>query len=124
MQLRNDRERYGLVAVLLHWLMALVIVGMFALGLWMTSLTYYDTWYHRGPWVHKGIGVLLFLLLLMRLGWRLANPRPGHLASHTPFERLAAGIVHWAMYLLLFGVFFSGYLMDTAEGHPVDVFGC
>lgn len=40
---RNTVDTYGLVAVLLHWLIAAVVVGLFALGLWMVELTYYDT---------------------------------------------------------------------------------
>jgi len=44
---RNSSQGYGLVAIILHWLVALVVIGLFALGLWMTSLTYYDDWYKR-----------------------------------------------------------------------------
>lgn len=43
MQLRNSSSRYGLVSMVLHWGVAAVVFGMFALGLWMVGLDYYDT---------------------------------------------------------------------------------
>jgi cytochrome b561 len=123
MPLRNTEVRYGLVSVLLHWSVAAVAIGLFALGLWMVELTYYDPWYTRAPDIHKGIGVLLFLTLSVRLLWRLANPRPRPLSSHSPLERRAARVAHALLYLLLFAVMASGYLISTADGRPIDVFG-
>jgi len=123
MRIRNDRERYGLVAVLLHWLVALTVFGLFGLGLWMTSLTYYDAWYRQGPALHKSIGVVLFVVMLARLAWRLYSPPPAPLASHTPLERRAAHLVHGLLYLLLFAIMASGYLISTADGRAVEVFG-
>ncbi len=123
MQWRNDSERYGLVAVSLHWLVAVSVIGQFGLGLWMRSLGYYDAWYQRGPWWHKGIGVALFVVLVARLCWRWLNPRPAHLPSHKPYERRAAGIAHTLLYLLLFAVMVSGYLISTADGRGLEVFG-
>ena len=122
MQLRNDSVNYGLVAITLHWLVALVVVGQFALGLWMRSLGYYDAWYQLGPWWHKGIGVLLFAVVLARLFWRLGNPRPAHLPTHKPYERVAAVLTHGLLYLLLFAIMLSGYLITTADGRPLGVF--
>ncbi|WP_423825789.1 cytochrome b, partial [Salmonella enterica] len=45
MQFKNTPQRYGVVSAALHWLTALVVYGMFALGLWMVTLSYYDGWY-------------------------------------------------------------------------------
>jgi cytochrome b561 len=120
--MRNDRDHYGAVAVGLHWLVAITVYGLFGLGLWMRSLGYYDAWYQLGPWWHKGIGVMLFLTLLFRLIWRLANPTPAHLQTHKPYERVAAVSVHVVLYLILFSLMFSGYLISTADGRPLEVF--
>ncbi len=46
MQFKNTPQRYGVVSAALHWLTAPVVYGMFALGLWMVTLSYYDGWYH------------------------------------------------------------------------------
>lgn len=123
MQLRNDTERYGLVAILLHWLVALTVFGMFGLGLWMTGLTYYDPWYHRAPALHKSIGVLLFMVMVARLLWRLRNPPPSPLPSHGLMERAVAHAVHLWLYIMLFAVMLAGYLIPTADGRAVEVFG-
>lgn len=123
MKLRNHKDGYGLVAVILHWLVAAAVFGLFGLGLWMTELTYYDSWYRQAPWLHKGIGATLFLLVAARLLWRLFDPQPAPLPSHAPWERRAAGIVHRLLYLLLFAVMLSGYLISTADGRPLEVFG-
>ncbi len=123
MKLRNHEDGYGLVAVLLHWLVAVTVFGLFGLGLWMTGLTYYDNWYRLAPWLHKGTGVVLLLLMAVRLAWRLLDPQPAPLPSHASWERRAAGIAHRLLYLLLFAVMLSGYLISTADGRPLEVFG-
>ena len=120
---RNTEDSYGLVSVGLHWLMALVVPALFALGLWMVSLDYYDTWYKRGPDIHKGVGILLFLALVVRVLWRGLNPQPRPEPSLSSFERVASKVAHIALYLLLFAVMSSGYLISTADGRPINVFG-
>jgi cytochrome b561 len=122
MRLRNDNNRYGLVAVGFHWLVAATVIGQFGLGLWMRSLGYYDAWYRLGPWWHKGIGVMLFAVVVLRLLWRWFNHRPAPLSSHRPYERLAAAVAHGLLYLLLLAVMVSGYLISTADGRGLEVF--
>jgi cytochrome b561 len=120
---RNTEEGYGLVAIVLHWSMAAVIVGLFALGLWMVELTYYDPWYREATEIHKSAGVVLFLALILRLLWRWSNPRPTPESGLAPWERKASRAAHVAFYVLLFAVMTSGYLISTADGRPIDVFG-
>jgi len=121
--LRNTTDTYGIVAVTLHWLVAAAVAGLFVLGLWMVDLTYYDSWYRRAPAIHKGIGVLLFLIVALRLGWRSMGIRPAPLAGHSRLEREAAATIHMLLYVLLFAVMLSGYLISTADGRSIDVFG-
>ena len=120
---RNSTQHFGLLSLLLHWLMALAIYGMFALGLWMVGLGYYDGWYRSAPEIHKGIGILLFAALLLRLSWRVISPPPAPLAHYSPQVRRAASVAHWLLYGLLLVLLFSGYLISTADGKPVSVFG-
>ncbi|MEA3277808.1 MAG: cytochrome b [Pseudomonadota bacterium] len=120
---RNTDNSYGLVAVLMHWLVAVATVGLFAIGLWMTNLTYYDPWYKRLPELHKGVGVLLFAAMLLRLAWRYLDPQPSPLATLSALERAASAVTHVALYALLFSAILSGYLISTADGRPIDVFG-
>jgi len=122
MYAQNTQNTYGWVAQLIHWSMAIAIVGLFALGLWMTSLTYYDEWYTRGPYIHEGVGIFIAALLVFRLIWRALNSKPNddHLR---PVERLGALMAHWSMYALMAVVMVSGYLISTSDGRSIDVFG-
>lgn len=120
---RNTESGYGIVSIVLHWLVAAAVVGLFVLGLWMVELGYYDPWYRRGPELHKSIGVLLFAVVVLRLLWRWFNPRPRPMPGHAPWERRLAGLAHVLLYLLLFAVMIAGYLISTADGRPVEVFG-
>lgn len=120
---RNSPQYFGLVSILFHWLMALAIYGMFALGLWMVGLGYYDGWYHNAPEIHKGIGILLFAALLLRLCWRVISPPPAPLKQYSPQVRRAASVAHWLLYGLLLVLLLSGYLISTADGKPISVFG-
>lgn len=123
MQWRNSPERYGHLSVLLHWLVAATVYGMFALGLWMVTLGYYDVWYHKAPEIHKSIGVLLMLGLVIRILWRFISPPPPPLKSYSRLTRIGALIAHILLYALLFAIVLSGYLISTADGKPVSVFG-
>lgn len=123
MLLRNSPGRYGWLSIFLHWSMALVIYAMFALGLWMVGLSYYDTWYHNAPEIHKSIGVILMLVLIIRLIWRVVSPPPKPLSSYSPLVRITAVLAHGLLYGLLIAILFSGYLISTADGKPVPVFG-
>ena len=66
MSFTNTPERYGVISAAFHWLSAIIVYGMFALGLWMVTLSYYDGWYHKAPELHKSIGILLMMGLVIR----------------------------------------------------------
>ena len=123
MQWKNSTTRFGLIAIALHWLVALTVFGLFGLGLWMTGLDYYDTWYKQGPWLHKSIGISLFFVVLFRLCWRAFTSPPVALSSHEAWETRVAHVVHLLLYLLLLAIMLSGYLISTADNRPIEVFG-
>lgn len=123
MQVRNTSSRFGLVSVVLHWLVALAVFGLFGLGYYMVDLGYYDPWYRKGPDIHRSIGILLFMVMLGRLAWRWGNRTPAPLATHKRWEVLIAHATHGLLYLLIFVAMVSGYLISTADGSPIDVFG-
>lgn len=112
--LRNDQDRYGLVALVLHWLIALAILAMIALGLVMTGLP--DTPDKFALYqLHKSIGLTILLLSLLRLGWRLVNPVPPLPPTLGPTERVLARLTHGALYLLMIGLPLSGWAMVSAS---------
>lgn len=121
-QVRNTDQSWGVISIGIHWLVAIIVIGLFGLGLWMTSLSYYDAWYTQGPYVHKSIGVLLFALMVVRLLWRLVNTPTMPLPNHATWEKTVAHVVHLALYVLLFATMISGYLISTADGREIEVF--
>lgn len=104
----------------LHWLMALLIPALFGLGLWMTGLDYYSQWYKTAPDLHKSVGVLLAMLLLLRwsvLAWF------GKPAGQGPLlQQKIAVLVHSLLYGLLSLILVTGYLISTEDGRPISVF--
>ncbi|TWI54880.1 cytochrome b561 [Pseudomonas duriflava] len=118
---RNEKNRYGLVSVVTHWIMAIAIVALFWLGLWMRELDYYSPWYHRAPELHKGIGILLLITLILRIVWRFVSAPPP--VEGSVLTRRVAKVGHFVLYALMLGVMIAGYLISTAEGQPISVFG-
>jgi len=119
--LLNQKDSYGWIAIIMHWLMAWLVLSMFGLGVWMRTLGYYDNWYHAAPELHKSVGVLLLLLLLLRWAWRLSNVRPDLMGE--VWEQAVALSVHRLHYIILLAVMVTGYFIPTAEGVGIDVFG-
>ncbi|RKD83881.1 cytochrome b [Kushneria marisflavi] len=118
---QNLPDRWHSASRVLHWSSAALIAGLFASGWWMTGLSYYDSWYHRAPWWHKSFGLTLTALLILRIAARLAFARPPALGHR--HARRAAHVGHLLLYLLLCAVLVAGYLISTAEGRGVSVFG-
>ncbi|MBE0493481.1 MAG: cytochrome b [Thiomicrospira sp.] len=120
--LTNQANQYGVVQIALHWLIALTIFGLFGLGLWMVELTYYSSWYLTAPDIHRSIGVIVVSLMILRLLWRLANPKVVPLATHKTWERKLAHVTHALMYVLILLLGISGYMITTAKGQALQVF--
>lgn len=127
-QLKNSEEKYGVIAKLFHWVMALLILGMLAMGLQMVSLPI-------GPdklWVygiHKSTGIIILFLAFLRLSWRQVNYQP-KIPEHKEFRPIivklmefAAKTTHAMIYLLMFAMPLSGWAMSNAYGFPVSVYG-
>ncbi len=123
MHLRNSSSRYGWVSILMHWVVALAVFGLFALGLWMVGLDYYSTWRKDAPDLHKSIGLVLLGVMVLRVLWRFISPPPPTLQSYSRMTRIGAKFGHGFLYLALFAVMIAGYLISTADGVGIPVFG-
>lgn len=121
MALKNKSNSYGALAKFFHWTLAILIIGLFAMGLWMTGLGYYDDWYHQAPELHKSIGVLVLVLWLLKLGWITTNTKVVH-TELKRWELLASKATQGSMQILLLVIIVTGYLMSTSDGRSVSVF--
>ncbi len=118
--------RYGGTAIALHWLLALLLVGLFVLGLYMTGLPFSPQRLKLYNW-HKWAGVVVLTLSFLRLFWRLTH-RPPALpaevaAAMPPWQHWAHHGTHYALYVLFFAVPLLGWAYSSAAGFPIVVFG-
>lgn len=118
--------RYGLPAIALHWLLALALVGVFAVGLYMSGLPFSPQRLKLYNW-HKWAGVLILALSALRLLWRLTHrppPLPAPVLAAMPgWQRAAHHGTHHLMYLLFFAVPLLGWAYSSAAGFPIVLFG-
>ncbi len=120
--LKNSQDKYGSITKALHWLSALTIVGLFGLGYWMVGLDYYSEWYQTAPHWHESIGIMLLLATGFRFFWRLMSLQPKPIESQSTLTQLGAKLAHIIIYLLLFIIFVTGYLVPTADDRAIKVF--
>ncbi len=120
---KDSRAGYGLITIIFHWVTAPLIIFLFGLGVYMRGLDYYSPWYHRAPEIHIAIGLLVFLLMILRLLWRGSSKSPDAIASISKRNLLAAGLVKMALYVFVFVICITGYLITTAEGSAASFFG-
>lgn len=120
MNLKNNKTHFGLVAISLHWLMAVLIIGLLGVGLYMVSLPLGPQKFQLYGW-HKAFGLLVLAFALFRLFWRLINISP---SLNLPLlEKIAARLVHWAFYGFMIAMPITGWLLTSAAGFVPSFFG-
>jgi len=117
----NAAPRYGAVAIVLHWLLALAIVCTFSVGVYMHELPFSPTKLKLYNW-HKWAGVTILALSALRLLWRLGH-RPPADPPMAPWQARAAHWTHGLLYVLFFAVPLSGWAYSSAAGFPIVWFG-
>lgn len=118
----HSAHRYGGVAQLFHWLIAIMIFVMFGLGWYMTDLEMGAEKFAIYQ-IHKGIGVTIFALAVLRLLWRLTHPAPPLPLTMKGWELFAASGTHWALYALIFLQPVIGILQSNAANFPIVLWG-
>ena len=113
---------YTAVAKVLHWLTALLVLGMIGLGLWMVGLPISLAKLYAYAW-HKWIGLTVLALSVLRLAWRVYRPPPALPDTITRWERAVAPWSHGLLLVLLLALPVSGWLMSSAGGVSVVWFG-
>jgi cytochrome b561 len=123
--LRNTAQGWGWPAKLLHWVVAVLVVGMIALGVVMVDVVQNLDLQYRLFQLHKSVGLTVLALMLLRIGWRLANPTPAEPGTMRPWEVTAARLTHWAFYALLVAMPVTGFLTAASSplGIPTVLFG-
>ena len=113
--------RYDNVAIGFHWLLALLLVGAFAVGSYMSDLPFSIQRVKLFNW-HKWAGMTILALTLLRVLWRLSHAPPPD-APAPPWQQRAASLTHAAIYLLCLAVPLVGWAYSSAVGVPIVWFG-
>jgi cytochrome b561 len=122
MTLKNPVDRWGAVSQAFHWAIVALLVVMAYLGLTMTDL---PTSAHKANVyaLHKSIGLTLLALVVLRLAWRLYAGRPLEVDGMPRWQHRIASLTHAALYVLLFAIPLSGWVINSASGFPLRWFG-
>lgn len=120
--IRDSRHHFGIVSILFHWLSAGLTLFLFGLGYYLTSYGYYSPDYLQIAHLHYALGIILFLLICLRLVWRLSSKTPVTLVNSLP-TKIGIAISKLMLYIALFVILISGYFICTAEGQSINVFG-
>ena len=115
-------SRYSKIAITLHWLMAVMIIGNLAGGFLNEFLPRNSPERATVMGLHVSFGLTIIALTLVRIGWRLANPPPPLPAYFTGGERLLAKGTHWALYIAMLALPMSGWLMAERNERPLLYF--
>jgi cytochrome b561 len=121
----NTINRYGIVAIVLHWFMALLLIFLIILGLYMVALP--EVGFNRKKialiLLHKDIGMIALALALLRFVWRLGNIVPMLPPTIPMWQKIAARTVHLAFYGFMIALPVSGWMMSSAAGIPATILG-
>ena len=116
-----QQVRYSGVAMLLHWLIAAAVAANFIIPETLEGLPHEQ--YMDAMWPHKALGLIIFVLVVLRLIWRLVNAPPPLPSSFKPWERVLAKASHTLFYVILLAMPVVGYIANSYDGSDVNVFG-
>ncbi len=122
--MNRSKTAYDNVAKMLHWLIALAIIGMLVLGWLMTSDTIANgpSKFAMFQW-HKSVGITILALSLLRLLWRFANPPPPLPPGMKKWEIAAAKITHILFYVLIIALPLVGWMMVSLSSFKTVLYG-
>jgi len=118
---QKQAESYSTIAIVFHWLMALGLIANFAFGVFMHELPLSPQKLQYYSW-HKWAGITLLGLVTLRLIWRLIV-RPPALLPAPAWQQKIAHLLHGLLYALMFAIPLSGWMMSSASGFPVVLYG-
>ncbi len=122
----NTPTRYSSVAIVLHWVLGLSLLGLLVVGTYMADLPFSPQRLKLYNW-HKWAGITILTLSVLRLLWRLTHKPPALPAAITnampAWQHWAHHGTHIALYALFFIVPLIGWAYSSAAGFPIVVFG-
>ncbi|MGI9373055.1 MAG: cytochrome b [Hyphomicrobiales bacterium] len=119
---RDAYSEFSRRTVALHWLIAIAIIGVFALGTYMEDLEASPFTFQLYA-IHKSIGMLILPVALYRIWWRMKNGFPEPVGAYSHIEHLAAKVVHYVLILATILMPITGIMFSGAGGFGLAIFG-
>lgn len=118
----HETQRYTSIAIFLHWLIALLILGQIAGGLYINNLPSGAEGGFELFQLHKSFGLTVLGLTLLRVLWRLVNPVPPLPEAMAFWEKLVARLTHLAFYGLMLAMPLSGWALVSSASRAVPTY--
>ena len=122
MNIRNTADEYGLIAKLLHWVMAIMVIVQIPIGWYTSGLSDETALYWRMLDLHVALGLCVFMFFLVRAGWMVMSPPPRLDPALAPWERRLARFVHIYFIVALAFLPITGFIYITSNGEPFDLY--
>lgn len=122
-RINTPQHRYSSVAIALHWIMAVLIIGNWFIPI-LTEAMAEDVHRSAMGW-HKAIGITVLLLAVVRIAWRIVHPRPPLEPTLRPWERALAKTTYTLFYILIVAIPVAGWIMVSAgnDGIAANILG-
>jgi len=120
---KNLGHRYGTVSIVLHWLMAILIVAVYAF-MELRGIFPKDSEPRQAmKAMHFMLGLVVLLMVMPRIVARLFSSTPAIKPEPPAWQQQSARIVHLALYVLMIAMPIAGWFLLSAAGKPIPFFG-
>jgi cytochrome b561 len=121
MTFRNTTRSWGALSKALHWIIVILIINQWVIGARADALPNGLAKLQTLAW-HKSFGITILMLAVVRLAWRLMNPTPDLSSETKSWERVLAKLSHFLLYVLIFAMPLTGWMMSSARNFSVSWF--
>ncbi|MDH5432958.1 MAG: cytochrome b [Gammaproteobacteria bacterium] len=121
MSLRNSNTSFGKMTIALHWIMAILIIGVIFAGFYMGTLEKGD-FKSQVVGLHKSTGFLILLIVLFRWYWTLSSEKVAPLASWSKADTAVAHATKWLLMVMMLVMPLSGWFMSMSKGYTIDFY--
>ena len=123
MKPRDNGTRFGAISITNHWVIAVLIIAMLAIGLYMGELPKPST--VRTQWIdfHKSLGIVVLFLGTWRVLWRICCRFPGEIADMVRWQQIGARTMHIVLLIAIIAMPVTGNMRSSMRGKEVSFFG-
>tara|TARA_B100000508_G_scaffold140803_1_gene143533 strand:- start:2249 stop:2812 length:564 start_codon:yes stop_codon:yes gene_type:complete len=115
---KDTQNKLSHITIALHWVVGLTIITLLAVGIYMANTSTYSLY----P-IHKSVGVSIFVVIILRVIWRIYNGWPEPTSNYKKWEQSLSKFIHYTLLIGTILIPLSGMIMSGMGGHGIAVFG-